>query len=653
MQTSPLMVDLKQLLSPSYDQIVWGVGYTQVELQDNNPLTNGNPTAYVHEYDFTLRQHTLPSNIMDVCKAAFSWVPGLPDNLTYFRNNNKQIDNKEVMRISNYPFDQDEWVNSNAARTIYPNLTATRGKVFVPKKTNASATLVATHDKYIYLLDFFDTTILDLIKEPNELSTLMSPKSTRLDILRRALYNVPPQGLWGDCYCMAPMGATHILLALQQASELASEEELDAATRYRVAVKAQKYATGNRFSSTGMRTCYQEYSGKRNGSSVLAAGGETSTTMAAIKLHGVAPYSRVTQPLLLNDANSFVDFILHDNWYDLQPRTQLELAEFYAKFTSLQTLSPALEFGRQYCDVDNLRMIAFAPVRENQSLPEGITSQTEKNLSNNNLPGFGYFPESSEDGVAPIPNPAVIELIKQILSQGLPLCCGGTISNGWHEMSQTHGCVPPAPIDDQGSYSGGHETIIVGMCEREDTNQDIKELFDYWQNHAAQVENEDVAGLSGLPGEKQEVYTNEKYLLFIMNHWDYWRNTELLIRGPSGLNWIPKSEAEHEKSIWLNEKENAESIYQLGTSPVLGASPEQRAQIPSHVYILPGSYLFYVTSMTVILNPTYLSADYEEESVPHGAVNATSALLQRMGAEVDSKDVASIGIQIDPDRRPQ
>lgn len=71
MNTS-LFVNLSKILKPSYFQVVWGVGYTKVELEDNDPFKNGNPTSYLHEYDGTLREQILPSNIMDVCKAAFT-----------------------------------------------------------------------------------------------------------------------------------------------------------------------------------------------------------------------------------------------------------------------------------------------------------------------------------------------------------------------------------------------------------------------------------------------------------------------------------------------------------------------------------------------------------------------------------------------------
>jgi len=645
MQTQ-LVVNLSYVLSPAYYQSVWGVGYTEVKLQANEPLKNGNPTAYVNEYDSTLREQTLPLNIMDVCKAAFSWVSEVPGDSGYFPS-----DHSTVVSLSNYPFAKDQWVNASATKTIYPTLCAVKGKVFVPQKTKGVEKLVKAQGKYLYLLDYFDKTVLELVKNPNDFQGLRSMFSTSTELFREAVYNVPPQGLWGDCYCMAPMGASHISLALQKASEVVTEGESDTVKRYFWAMEAQKYATVNRFSSTAMRTCYQEYAGKPLGTSVLQAGGDTSQTMVAIKLHGVAPYSYVTQPLILNDANSFVDFALHNNWNDLQHRTQLELAEFYAKFTSLKAISPALAFGRQYCDLEQLRMINFASNSENIDMPAGISHKTRQLLAENGLPGFGNFPQPYQSGDAPIPNSAAIELIKSLLGRGVPICCGGAISRFWSQKSQKYGCVPPAAIDDESSYAGGHETFIVGMCERDDADQDIKALFEYWQDRAAQVEDENVQGLSGLSQERQQVYKKEKYLLFIMNHWNYWGNSKLFTQGPSGLEWLPKSQAKLETpTIWLNEEKNEEEFYQLGTSPVLGATPEQRVQIPSHVYILPGSYLFYLSNLTILLNPTYLSADYEEKSLAKTEVNATDALLKYMGVDnINADEVKSISIQIDPD----
>lgn len=643
-----IIVDLSEVLSPSYAQAVWGVGYTQVELKENAPLENGNPTAYVHEYDFTLRMQNLPANIMDVCKAAFAWVSDVPGDAAYFPYNYSR-----VMSANNHPFEKNPWVNACVNRVVYPHLTANQGEIFIPEKAKGIDKTVKVRDNYVYLLEYFDQVVLDLLRAPDavqNLVTLISPSTTTVDILRRAVYNVPPQALWGDCYCMAPMGASHVLLALQKAGELVKEGETDVLNRYLWAVNAQEYATMNRFSSTGMRTCYQEFTGKRLGTSVLQAGGTTSDTMAAIKLHGVAPYSRITQPLILNDVNSFVDFALNDDWGDLQHRTRLELAELYAKFSNLKTLLPALEFGRQYCDLNSLRMIAF--VSESGEDPDrpALPAKINELLAENGLPGFGYFPEGYKSGDAPVPNPAAVELVKNILQRGFPICCGGAISKNWFKGSQEYGCVPPDAIDADDTYAGGHETFIVGMCERDDSDPEIKQLFSYWQDRAAQVENKKAACFADLPEERRAAYEKEDYLLFIMNSWNYWSNENLFPQGPSGLKWMPEPEAEGEKSVWLNDSENEQDFSQLGTSPVLGASPAERDDIPSHVYILPGSYLFYLSTMTVMLNPTYLSADYDKGKISSEDENAAHALLKGMGVKkIKSEDVKRIGIQIDPD----
>lgn len=640
-----ILVNLGKILSPSYSQVVWGVGYTPVELIENAPLKNGNPTAFLHEYDLTLREQALPLNIMDVCNASFAWVSETPAGAEYY-----PYDYEKVVSLSNYPFAKNPWINQCADKTVYPGLAAVKGKVFVPAQVPGVDKLVNPGEKYVYLLRYFDQVVLDIMKNPDAMQTLKSvhPAETDVELFREAVYSIPPQALWGDCYCMAPMGATHVLLALQKAAESLGEGEQDIVNRYFRAVEAQKYAVVNRFSSTGMRTAYQEFVGRRNGTSVLQAGGDTYAALAAVKIYGVAPYSQITQPLIFNDANCFVDFALKHNWANLSHRTQLELAEFYAKFSSLKSISHSLEFGRRYCDVEKLRMINLVSVDCEERVPSSIPPDIREQIAGYGLPGFAKISDDYQPGDTAVPNPAAIALIKKTLDRGLPVCCGGAISGSWFSTTQKYGCVPPAAVDDMSSYDGGHETLIVGMCQYDESDKDILELFTYWKNRAAQVEDKDNKDFSSLSKERQDVYNKEKYLLFIMNSWNYWYNKNLFTQGVSALDWIPKSKAVGEKSIWMNDEENEENCVQLGTSPILGATPEQRGSIPSHVYILPGSYLFYLSSLVVPLSPTYLSAGYQEDDVAKTDVNAAFSLFRNMGGgDIAPEHFKPIGIRID------